>query len=72
MELPDDQHKNIWTYYSIMHIMPIVMGNFIILTILVIDKSLQLDLYNVHNRPAFHPKLGVHFTYVIEGLFGCL
>ena len=69
LELPNDPDTDIWTYYSIMKITPIVQDDFlvIILTIPLMDKSLQMDLYQVHNLPALHPSLGVQFTYVLEG-----
>ena len=67
LEVPDDPHKNDWAYYPIMHITHIVVDDIllIILTIPLIDKSLQMDLYKVHNLPALHPELGVQFSYVI-------
>ena len=57
------------TYYSIMRISPVVMDDLllIILTIPLIDQSLQMDLYKVHNLPALHPDLKIQFTYEIEG-----
>ena len=69
LELPEDPNKNIWTYYSIMSITSVVMDDLllIILTILLMDQSLQMDLYKVHNLPALHPDLKIQFTYEIEG-----
>ena len=42
LELPELPNKNIWTYYSIMRITPVVMDDLllIILTIPLIDQSL--------------------------------
>ena len=39
----------------------------IIHTIPLIDQSLQMDLYQVHNLPALHLDLKIQFTYEIEG-----
>ena len=39
----------------------------IILTIPLIDQSLQMDLYKIHNLPALHPDIKIQFTYEIEG-----
>ena len=36
----------------------------VILTILLTNKSLQMDLYEVYNLPALHPELGVQFSYI--------
>ena len=69
LRLPDDPNTNIWNYYTIMKITPVVMNNFllIILTIPLTDQSLEMDLYKVYNLPALHPKLKIEFTYQIEG-----
>ena len=69
LQLPEDPNINIWNYYSIMKIMPIVMDDFllIVLTIPLTDQSLEMDLYKIINLPALHPKLKVEFTYQLEG-----
>ena len=33
------------------------------------DKSLQMDLYKVHNLPALHPEYKIQFTYILEGQY---
>ena len=65
LQLPEDPNINIWNYYPIMKITPIVMDDFllIILTIPLTDQSLEMDLYKIYNLPAFHPELKVEFTY---------
>ena len=69
LQLPEDPNINIWNYYSIMKVTPIVMDDFllIILTIPLTDQSLEMDLYKIYNLPALHPKLKVEFTYQLEG-----
>ena len=69
LRLPEDLNINIWNYYTIMKITPIVMGDFllIILRIPLTDQSLEMDLYKVYNLPALHPKLKIEFTYQLEG-----
>ena len=69
LQLPEDPNVNIWNYYPIMKITPIVMDDFllIILTIPLIDQSLEMNLYKVYNLPALHPELKVEFTYELEG-----
>ena len=71
LALPEDPDKNIWAYYSIMKVTPVVSNDFllIILTIPLIDTSLEMKVYKVHNLPALHPKLGIQFTYVLEGTY---
>ena len=67
LELPDDPDGNIGTYFSIMKIIPVVMDDFllVILTIILIERSLQMDLYIVHNPHALHPDLEVQFPYIV-------
>ena len=69
LQLPEDPNVNIWNYYPIMKITPIVMDEFllIILTIPLTDQSLEMNLYKVYNLPALHPELKVEFTYELEG-----
>ena len=71
LQLPEDPDKNIWTYYSIMRITPIVMENFllVVLTVPIIDTSLQMNVYWVHNLPTLHPDLKIQFMYQLEGKF---
>ena len=69
LKLPEDPNLNIWNYYTIMKIIPIVMDDFllILLTIPLTDQSLEMDLYKIYNLPTLHPKLKIEFTYQIEG-----
>ena len=69
LQLPEDPNVNIWNYYPIMKITPIVMDDFllIILTIPLTDQSLEMNLYKVYNLPALHPELKIEFTYELEG-----
>ena len=69
LQLPEDPSVNIWNYYPIMKITPVVMDDFllIILTIPLTDQSLEMNIYKVYNLPALHPELKVEFTYELEG-----
>ena len=69
LTLPEDPNVNIWNYYSIMKVTPVIMDNFllVILTIPLADQSLVMNLYKVHNMPALHPELHVQFEYRLEG-----
>ena len=61
LRLPEDPNLNIWNYYTIMKITPIVMDEFllILLTIPLTDQSLEMDLYKIYNLPTLHPKLKI-------------
>ena len=69
LQLPEDPNVNIWNYYPIMKVAPVVMDDFlrIILTIPLTDQSLEMNLYKIYNLPALHPELKVEFTYELEG-----
>ena len=69
LTLPEDPNINIWNYYSIMKVTPIIMENFllVILTIPLADQSLVMNSYRINNLPALHPKLHVQFQYQLEG-----
>ena len=41
----------------------------LILTVPLIDQSLQMNLYKVHNLPMLHPTLNVHAEYELEGAY---
>ena len=69
LQLPEDPNVNIWNYYPIMKITPVVMDDFllIILTIPLIDQMLEMNLYKVYNLPTLHPRLKVDYIYELEG-----
>ena len=41
----------------------------IILTIPLTDQSVEMDLYEIYNLPALHPKLKVEFRHQLEGQY---
>ena len=67
--LSEDPYENIWAYYNIIKVMPIVLEDrsMVVLTIPLIDSSLDVNLYRVHNLPMLHPTLGVQVEYELEG-----
>ena len=52
-----------------MKITPVVVGDVLamLLTIPLIDKSMKMNVYKVHNLPALDPKLKVAAEYQLEG-----
>ena len=67
--LPYDPQTEIYKFYEVMKITPVVVEDVLsmLLTIPLIDKSLQMNMYRVHNLPALHTKLGVAAEYILEG-----
>ena len=56
IELPDGPDVKVWAYSSILPVSPTVIEDFLIVILFIplIDKSLQIDLYSIHNIPALH------------------
>ena len=71
LKLCEDPETNIWTYYETVKLTPIVLQDYLmlILTIPLVDQSLQMNLYKVHNLPMLHPTLNVHVQYEQEGAY---
>ena len=71
LRLCEDPETTIWSYYGTVKLTPIVLQDFLmlILTIPLVDQSLQMNLYKVHNLPMLHPTLNVHAQYELEGTY---
>ena len=71
LELPYNPQTEIYKFYEVMKITPVVVEDVLsmLLTIPLIDKSLQMNVYRVHNLPALQTKLGVAAEYILEGDF---
>ena len=71
LKLREDPETNIWSYYGIVKLTPIVLEYYLmlILTVPLVDQSLHMNLYKVHNLPMLHPTLHVHAQYEIEGSY---
>jgi len=69
LAFPADPEADIWSYYPIMRITPIVAYDclIILLTIPLVDRSNELSVYKVHNLPALDPSGLFAFTYELEG-----
>ena len=69
LKLCEDPETNIWSYYGTVKLTPIVLDDYLmlILTIPLIDQSLHMNPYKVHNLPMLHPILNVHVQYELEG-----
>ena len=71
LKLCEDPDTNIWSYYRTIKLMPIVLEDYLmlILTVPLVDQSLYMNLYKVHNLPMLHSTLHVHAQYEIEGSY---
>ena len=69
LKLCEDPETNIWSYYRTVKLTCIVLDDYLmlILTVPLIDQSLPMNLYKVHNLPMLHPTLNVHAQYELEG-----
>ena len=71
LKLCGDLETNIWSYYGTVKLAPMVLEDYLmlILTVPLVDQSLHMNLYKVHNLPMLHPTLYVHAQYEIEGSY---
>ena len=70
MRLPyDPDMEGIWKYYKVIKITPIVIDKLlvILLTIPIIDSTLELNIYRVRNLPAITPWHKIATKYLLEG-----
>ena len=70
LSLPyDPDTTGIWKYYRVMRITPVVIDKLlvILLTLPILDSTLELNVYRAHNLPAIPPGHEVAATYVLEG-----
>ena len=60
--LSEDPETNIWAYYGNVKLTPIILQDYLmlILTVPLVDQSLQMELYKVYNLPMLHPTLHMH------------
>ena len=68
LKLCEDPNTNIWSYYGTIKLTPIVLQDYLmlILTVPLVDQTLHMNLYRVHNLPMLHPTLQMHVQYEIE------
>ena len=71
LKLCEDPETNIWSYYRTAKLTPIVLDYYLmlILTILLVDQPLHINLYKVHNLSILHRTLNVHVQYELEGSY---
>ena len=71
LKLCEDPETNIWSYYNTIKLTPIILEDYLmlILTVPLVDQSLYMNLYKVHNLPMLHPTLHAHVQYEIEGSY---
>ena len=67
LKLFEDPETIIWSYYGTIKLTPIVLEDYLmlILTVPLVDQSLYMNLYKVHNLPMLHPTLHMHAQYEI-------
>ena len=71
LRLSEDPKTNIWAYYGNIKLTPIILQDYLmlILTVPLVDQSLQMELYKVCNLPMLHPTLHMHAQYEIKGTY---
>ena len=73
LRFSEDPKTNIWAYFSNIKLTSIILQDYLmlVLTVTLVDQSLLMELYRVHNLPMLHPILHVHAQYEIKGTYLC-
>ena len=68
LALPQWEGEDLWYMYMFMKLQSFMLSGtlYIVLHILLVDKSLQFNLYRTHNIPLLHPVLKKLFKYSIQ------
>ena len=71
LQLPADPNKDIWVYYQFITVSPSIMGDYLIMIISIplVDQSLEITLYKAYALPALHPELNVQYRYKLENQY---
>ena len=71
LQLPADPDADIWAYYQFMYVSLTVIEDYMVMVVSIplLDKSLQVDLYRAYSLPALHPTLQVEFQYELESKY---
>ena len=72
LRLPyDPEGTGIWKYYDNIRVFPVLTDNMlvILLTIPILDTTLELNIYHVHNLPAIPPGHQLAVTCQLEGKY---
>ena len=75
LKLPyDPDTRDIWKYYKVIKITPIVIDKLlvILLTIPILDSTLELNIYRIHNLPAIPPGHKIATTCLLEGEYSAI
>ena len=70
LRLPyDPDTEDIWKHYKVIKISPVVIDKLlvILLTIPIIDSTLELNIYHIHNLPAIPLGHKIATTYLLKG-----
>ena len=70
LRLPyNPEGTGIWKYYDNIRVYPVLTDNMlvILLTIPILDTTLKINIYQVHNLPAIPPGHQLAVTYQLEG-----
>ena len=65
----DPGGTGLWKYYDNLRVYPVLTDNMllILLTIPILDTTLELNIYRVHNLPVIPPGNQLATTYQLEG-----
>lgn len=71
LRLPFNPEEDIWFYYDTAKVTPLLLDQtlLIMIDIPLMDSTLAMDVFEVHNLPKLDPALQMQYQYQIEGKF---
>ena len=71
LELPIDPEKDIWSYYKLTTVTPVVLQDCLIVTMHfpLIDRSVELSIYRAYSIPLMNKEMDYAFEYELESKY---
>ena len=68
LKLPYHINQDIWKFYDILKVTPVVLDRLLVILLMIplMDQSLEMNVYQVHNLPLTAPDLHMTATYDLE------
>ena len=73
-QLPADPRTQIWDYYPLLRVIPVVLRDHIAISLEIplVDRTLKLKILRAHPLPLLHPTLQKKFQYHLESTYMAL
>ena len=71
LSLPEDPHGNVWHYYRLLTMNPVIHGGKLVLMVRIplIDLDSVMDLYKINNLSIYNHHIAKSLQYLLEGTY---